>query len=121
MKMSCHNHKPLSLKMEENTHESVDLDTIQGLLVAYTGPEYFPDDYIFGSASVSASKQRRCTVCPTKSSSTVREEASPVLFCHSKLSVPTVNNKFIGSDHLQERKLLCMARNKSGTKQWFLL
>lgn len=39
----------------------------------------------------------------------------------SKLSVPAVNNKFIGPGHLQERKLLCMARNKSRAKQWFLL
>lgn len=48
----------------------------------------------------------------------------PMLLCHelpSKLSTPTVNNKFIGSGRLQERKLLCMARNKSGAKQWFLL
>lgn len=39
----------------------------------------------------------------------------------SKLSVPTVNNKFIVPGLLQERKLLCMATIESEAEQWFLL
>lgn len=38
-----------------------------------------------------------------------------------KLSVSVVSCTFISSSQLQERKLLCMVRNKSAVKQWCLL
>lgn len=51
-------------------------------------PEYFSDENPF----VSAHKQRCYTICPTKSSPGVCEEASPMQFCHS---LPSISCLFV--------------------------
>lgn len=88
-------------------HESVNQYSNQRLGGAYSIPKYFPDDNTLVSASVSASKQRSCTVCPTKSSSGVLEEASPMLFCRN---LPRISCLFL----LLTTNLLAQAFCKSG-------